>query len=167
MRSIFDRTLFVLGRAAAVSAPAGVIIWILANTEVNDVTLLSHFSGFLDPFAKIMGLDGIILMAFILGFPASETVIPIMLMAYMSQGMLIEYESLAELKNMLVSNGWTISTALCTMIFTMFHWPCSTTVLTIKKESKSFLVTALSVLIPTVTGIVLCIAVNAAFRIFL
>ena len=114
-----------------------------------------------------MGLDGIILMAFILGFPASETVIPIMLMAYMSQGMLIEYESLAELKNMLVSNGWTISTALCTMIFTMFHWPCSTTVLTIKKESKSFLVTALSVLIPTVTGIVLCIAVNAAFRIFL
>lgn len=167
VRSIFDRTLFVLGRAAAVSAPAGVIIWILANTEVNDVTLLSHFSGFLDPFAKIMGLDGIILMAFILGFPASETVIPIMLMAYMSQGMLIEYESLAELKNMLVSNGWTISTALCTMIFTMFHWPCSTTVLTIKKESKSFLVTALSVLIPTVTGIVLCIAVNAAFRIFL
>ena len=166
VRSIFDRTLFVLGRAALVSAPAGLIIWIMANVSVGDSTLLVHMSEFLDPLGKFMGLDGIILMAFILGFPANETVVPIMLMAYLSQGVLTDAPSLSELKNILISNGWTIVTAINVMLFSLMHWPCSTTLMTIKKESGSFKWTFVSALIPTVCGFLLCIFVNLIFNIF-
>ncbi len=156
VRSIFDRTLFVLGRAAAVAAPAGLLLWVMANVTVGGATLLSHCAAFLDPFARLMGLDGVILMAFILGFPANEIVIPIILMAYLAQGSLLELDSLAEMRELFVANGWTWVTAVNVMIFSLMHWPCSTTLLTIKKETGSWRWTALAALLPTAAGMVLC-----------
>ncbi len=160
IRSIFDRTLFVLGRAVVVAIPAGLIIWLLANLTVNDISLLNHIATFLDPLGKLLGLDGVILIAFILGFPANEIVIPIMLMAYMATGNLVEYESLESLKNILIANGWTIKTAICVLIFSLCHYPCSTTCLTIKKETGSFKWTLLAIIIPTLIGIILCFLIN-------
>ena len=160
VRSLLDRTLFVLGRAVAVAAPAGLLIWIFANVNINDISILTYCTNFLDPFAKLMGLDGVILMAFILGFPANEIVFPIILMAYMSTGKLIELNSIVEMREVLVSNGWTIVTAICTMMFSLMHWPCSTTCLTIKKETGSLKWTAVSMILPTVCGILVCMAIN-------
>lgn len=156
VRSVFDRTLFVLGRAVLVAAPAGLVIWGLANIHVGDLSLLSHCAGFLDPFAKLLGLDGYILMAFILGFPANEIVVPIIIMCYMATGNMLELDSLNQLKELLVSHGWTWLTAVCVMLFSLMHWPCGTTCLTIKKESQSLKWTLVSFLIPTVTGITIC-----------
>lgn len=164
VRSVMDRTLFVLGRAAAVAAPAGLIIWLLANITVGDATLLAHCAGALDPFAQLMGLDGVILMAFILGFPANEIVVPIIIMAYMAQGTITDMSNLTELHSLLTANGWTWLTAVCTMLFSLMHWPCSTTCLTIHKETGSAKWTALSVALPTVMGILLCMAVTAIAR---
>lgn len=160
VRSIFDRTLFVLGRAVSVAAPAGIIIWITANVTVGGETVLTHITTFLDPFGRLLGMDGVILTAFILGFPANEIVLPIILMAYMSKGTLCDYSSLFELRELLVENGWTLMTAVSVMLFSLIHWPCSTTLLTIKKETHSLKWTALSFLIPTVCGISVCFAVN-------
>ena len=160
IRSIFDRTIFVLLRSLAVAAPAGVLIWCMANLTINDISLLNYCTSFLDPFARIIGLDGVILMAFILGFPANEIVIPIIIMSYMSGGSLVEYESLIELKTLLVNNGWTITTAICTMLFTIFHFPCGTTCLTIKKETGSAKWTFVSFVLPTLLGIASCFVVN-------
>ena len=165
VRSIFDRTLFVLGRAVVVAAPAGLIIWLLANITVGDISLLAHCAGFLDPFAKLIGLDGVILMAFLLGFPANEIVVPIMIMAYMASGSLMEFDSLFQLKALLISNGWTWLTAVCFMLFSLMHWPCSTTCMTIKKETKSLKWTAISFLVPTVIGILVCFIVATAVRV--
>jgi ferrous iron transport protein B len=165
VRSIFDRTLFVLARSAAVAAPAGLVIWILANVTVGDVTLLRMSADFLDPFARLMGLDGVILMAFILGFPANEIVIPLILMAYLSEGTLTEIASLTEMRTLLVANGWTWTTAVCVLIFILMHWPCSTTLLTVKKETGSLKWTLLAALIPTLTGMLLCMLFTAAVRI--
>lgn len=166
-RSIFDRTLFVLARAVVVAAPAGAIIWIMANMHIDGQSILSICASFLEPLGNIMGLDGIILMAFILGFPANEIVIPIMIMAYTAQGNLTDMQSVAELKTLLLQNGWTHTTAICTMLFSIMHWPCSTTLLTIKKETNSKKWTFLAAVIPTLTGIVCCIAVNLISKIFI
>ena len=160
IRSIFDRTLFVLGRAVVVAIPAGLIIWFLANLTINDISLLNHIATFLDPFGKLIGMDGVILIAFILGFPANEIVIPIMLMSYMATGTLVDYENLESLKNILIINGWTIKTAICVLVFSLCHYPCSTTCLTIKKETGSFKWTLLAVIIPTLIGIMLCFLIN-------
>ena len=159
VRSVFDRTLFVLGRAAAVAAPAGIIIYLAANITVGDVSILKICSDFLDPFARLMGLDGVILIAFILGFPANEIVIPIVIMAYTASGVLSDTGKLTAVKELFVSNGWNITTAMCTMIFSLFHWPCSTTVLTIKKETQSIKWTVISVLLPALLGILCCMLV--------
>ena len=156
IRSIFDRTLFVLGRAISVAAPAGMIIWIFANVDVGKMSLLALCANFLDPFAKLIGLDGVILFAFILGFPANEIVVPIIIMAYMAKGSILELSSLTELKTLLVDNGWTWLTAVCTILFSLFHWPCSTTCLTIKKETQSLKWTLTSIFVPTVIGVVVC-----------
>lgn len=164
VRSIFDRTLFVLGRAASVAAPAGLIIWLLANIHAGGDTLLAHCAGFLDPFARVFGLDGVILLAFILGLPANEIVIPLIIMAYLSQGSLVELSDLTALRSLLIDNGWTWVTALCVMVFTLMHWPCSTTCLTIKKESGSWKWTAAAVAIPTVCGLILCFLIANACR---
>ncbi len=161
LRSVTDRTVFVLGRAAAVAAPAGLLIWIMGTVNIGEVSLLMRCAEFLDPFAQLIGLDGVILLAFILGFPANEIVVPIILMAYTASGTLVEYESLDSLKAILVDNGWTLSTAVCTMLFMLCHFPCSTTCLTVKKETGSLKWTLLAAALPTVTGIILCAVVNA------
>ncbi len=164
VRSIFDRTLFVLGRAVVVAAPAGLIIWIMANIYIGNSSILAHSANFLDPFAKLIGLDGYILMAFILGFPANEIVIPIIIMSYMATSSLLELDSLVNLKDLLVSNGWTWLTAVCVMLFSLMHWPCATTCLTIRKETQSFKWTIISFLVPTVAGIVICFLFANAVR---
>lgn len=166
VRSIFDRTLFVLGRAVVVAAPAGAILWLTANVSVGGESLLSIGANFLDPFGRLLGLDGVIIIAFILGFPANEIVVPIIIMAYMAQGSLIELDSLSELKDLLVANGWTWTTAISMMLFTLFHWPCSTTCLTIRKETQSIKWTVLSFVIPTCVGILVCFAFASIVRLF-
>ncbi len=158
--SVFDRTLFVLMRAIAVAAPAGGVIWLMANIHIDGVNLIVHFSNFLEPFALLIGLDGVILMAFILGFPANEIVVPIMLMGYLATGSLAEAESLSSLGEIFIANGWTVKTAVCALIFSVAHWPCSTTLLTIKKESGSLKWTLIAAALPTVVGFALCMAVN-------
>lgn len=160
VRAFLDRTLTVLGRAVVIAIPAGLIIWIMANVTVGDISLLGHCTAFLDPLGKLMGLDGVILLAFILGFPANEIVVPIIIMAYSEGTALTEISELSALKDLFVSNGWTTVTAICMIIFVLFHFPCSTSCLTIYKETKSIKWTAVSFAVPTVIGIVLCIAVN-------
>jgi ferrous iron transport protein B len=164
IRSIFDRTLFVLWRAILVAAPAGIVIWLMANITLGDISLLTHLAIFLNPFAHIIGLDGYILLAFILGFPANEIVIPIIIMSYLSTGSILELDSLVELRNLLIANGWTWATAVCVMLFSLMHWPCSTTCLTIKKETQSLKWTLVSVLIPTITGFTICFLFTAIVR---
>jgi len=166
VRSILDRTLFVLGRAAAVAAPAGLVIWILGNIYIQDTTLLNYCAGFLDPFGKLLGMDGIILMAFILGLPANEIVIPIMIMAYMSMGQITDISDLSILRQLLVDNGWTSITAISVMLFFIMHWPCSTTCLTIKKETQSLKWTLVSFLVPTIIGILICFIFANTARFF-
>ncbi len=167
IRSILDRSLFVLGRAVIVAAPAGLVIWLLANIDINNISLLNHCANVLEPFANLFGLDGVILMAFILGFPANEIVFPIIIMTYMATGQIIELDNLEALKTLLIDNGWTITTAICVMLFSLMHWPCSTTCLTIKKESKSWKWTLISILIPTITGLIVCFIVSHILNIFL
>ena len=163
VRSIFDRTLFILGRAVAVAAPAGLVIWILANINLGGQSLLASLTGLLDPLGRIMGLDGVILAGFILGFPANEIVVPIILMAYLQTGHLVEMSDSSALLNLLTAHGWTWKTALCMMVFCLFHWPCSTTCLTIKKETGSWKWTAVAILLPTVLGTLLCILIHLVF----
>ena len=164
VRSVFDRTLFVLGRAVAVAAPAGLIIWLAANISINGASILSVCAALLDPIGKIMGLDGVILLAFILGFPANETVIPIIIMTYAASGTIGGAGNLSETLALFLSNGWSVRTAVCFIIFTLMHWPCSTTLLTIKKETGSLKWTVLAFLLPTAAGVLLCIAANLIFK---
>ncbi len=166
VRSVFDRTIFVLARAVSAAAPAGIVIWLMANINVGNVSMLNFCANFLDPFAKLMGFDGIILMAFILGLPANEIVLPIAVMAYMSQGNLSEAISVWEMKELFVLNGWSWHTALSVILFSLMHWPCSTSIMTIKKETGSLKWTALSVIIPTVTGIIACILFTTVVNFF-
>lgn len=163
VRSIFDRTLFVLGRALVVAAPAGLFIWLLANLNVGGQSLLTYLTTFLDPFGRFLGMDGIILVGFILGFPANEIVIPIILMAYLQTGCLVEMSESSTLLTLFAAHGWTIKTALCMAVFSLFHWPCSTTCLTIKKETGSLRWTIAAFLLPTVIGILLCSLINFLF----
>lgn len=160
VRSIFDRTLFVLKRAIIVAAPAGLIIWLFANIQISNQTILEILSNSLDPIAKFFGFDGVILLAFILGFPANEIVIPIIIMTYISSNTIIDYENLSALKTIFIDNGWTITTALCFIVFSLFHWPCSTTLLTIKHETNSIKWTIISAVLPTAIGLVLCFIIN-------
>ena len=164
VRSVLDRTLFVLGRAVSVAAPAGLVIWLLANTQVEGASILAPCAARLNPFAQLMGLDGYILMAFILGLPANEIVIPILLMSYLSTGSLTEFESLSQLHTLLASHGWTWLTAVCVLLFSLMHWPCGTTLWTIRKETRSARWTLAAFLIPTVAGIAACMLVAGVAR---
>lgn len=164
VRSVLDRTLFVLGRAVAVAAPAGLIIWLMANLTIGGGSLLHHCAAFLDPLGRMMGMDGVILLAFILGFPANEIVLPIAIMAYTASGALVELNSLTALHTLLVANGWTWLTALCVMLFSLMHWPCSTTCITIRKETGSAKWTAVAFAAPTLCGFVLCTLTAAVVR---
>lgn len=165
IRSIFDRTLFVLGRAVAVAAPAGLVIWLFANINIGDISILTYIANFFDPFARLMGLDGYILTAFILGIPANEIVLPIILMCYMGSGTLVDLESTSAIGQILIQNGWTLITAINVMIFTLLHFPCTTTLMTIKKETGSWKWSALAFLLPTVCGIVICMITNGLWNI--
>lgn len=165
VRSIFDRTLFVLGRAISVAAPAGLVIWILANVGINGESLLSIIANFLNPFAQLMGLDGYILTAFILGMPANEIVLPIILMCYLKGGVLVNIEDTVQIGQILIQNGWNMLTALNVMLFVILHFPCTTTLLTIKKETGSWKWTGLAFAIPTVCGIVLCMCTTLVYNV--
>lgn len=166
VRSIFDRTLYVLGRAIVIAAPAGAVIWIFSNIMIGDSSILTICADYLSPLANAIGVDGYILMAFILGLPANEIVMPIIIMSYLRATTMLELDNLYELKELLVANGWTILTAINVMILCLMHYPCGTTLWTIKKETKSFKWTALSFLIPTVAGIVICFITTQLWRLF-
>lgn len=166
VRSILDRTLFVLGRAVVVAAPAGLIIWLLANIEVGNTSLISYATNFLDPFARILGMDGIILAAFILGFPANEIVIPIMIMLYTNTDVLTDADSLSQMLSLFTANGWTVTTALCVIVFYLMHFPCSTTCISIYKETKSLKWTLVSFFTPLLCGFLLCFIISTVSNIF-
>lgn len=163
VRSVRDRTLFVLARAAAVAAPAGVLIWILANVQIENTAILSHITAFLDPAARVFGIDGVILLAFILGFPANELVMPLIVMGYLSSGTIASGVDFASFRALLLANGWTVQTALCTLVLTVAHAPCSTTCLTILRETRSAKWTLAAVLIPAGVGLALCILIHCMF----
>ena len=163
--SLLDRTLFILGRALVVAAPCGLILYFFTNFSINGVNILTIISNYLDPFAYLIGLDGVILLAFFLGLPANEIVLPIILMSYLKTGTLTNYDSLSDLKRVLINNGWTIVTAINYIIFSLFHFPCGTTLLTIKKETNNNFYTFLAFIIPLIVGFVLCFIVRLLFYI--
>ncbi|MBQ8508455.1 MAG: ferrous iron transporter B [Clostridia bacterium] len=157
VRSVFDRTLYVLGRAAAVAAPAGLVIWLLANIRAGDMSLLSYAAAFFEPAGRLIGLDGVVICAFLLGFPANEIVLPLILMGYSAaSGGFMALGSDAGLAEQLTANGWSTLSFVNMMLLTLFHFPCSTTVLTIRRESGSLRDTLLAMTIPTVLGYGLC-----------
>lgn len=166
VRSTLDKTLALLGRAVKVALPFGAIIWVIANVSIGDATILKHLNDFFEPLAKLMGLDGSILTAFVLGFPANEIVLPIISMSYMASNNMVDIGNIATMRQLYASNGWDIITAICMLTFTLFHYPCATTMLTIKAETKSNRWTLISFIIPTVVGIVMCIIVNYILRCF-
>ncbi len=163
-RSMIDRTLFVLKRAVIMAAPAGAITWILGNIYIGDMSIISHLASWLQPAGYAIGLDGFILLAFILGLPANEIVVPILLMSYLSSGFMLEFGSLEELRAILVNNGWTWLTAVCTILFCLLHWPCTTTLLSAYKESGSLKWTCASFAIPTTIAFVVCFLVAQTAR---
>ena len=165
IRSIFDRTIFVLGRAICITVPAGIIIWLCANLSIQENNILVIISNFLNPIGRIIGLDGEILLAFILGIPANEIVIPILLMIYSSSTNLSDY-SMNDLNNLLLQHNWSILTAICFIIFTVCHFPCGTTILTIKKETNSIMWTTLAIIIPIIVGFILCLATYNIINLF-
>lgn len=165
IRSVLDRTIFVLGRAVCSAIPAGIVIWVLANVQIDGTSMISYIACFFDPIAKIMGLDGYILTAFIFGIPANEIVLPILLMMYMKSGYLVDISDSWRIGEILIANGWTILTAINVMIFTLLHFPCMTTLLTIKKETNSSKWVWISFLIPTVCGMIICILTNFIYNI--
>lgn len=166
IRSIFDRTLFVLGRAILVAVPAGLVIWLFANIDIGNLSILTYLGNFFDPFARLIGLDGYILVAFILGIPANEIVLPIILMSYMGSGSLVDLENTFSIGQILIQNGWTLLTAINVMIFMLLHFPCTTTLLTIKKETGSMKWVGLAFLLPTICGIAFCLITTGIWNLF-
>lgn len=165
VRSILDRTIFVLARAAAVAAPAGLLIWLLANLKAGDTSALTFVSHAFDPVGRALGMDGVILLAFLLGLPANEIVLPLILMGYLTVGTLPENGSLDQIRAVLLSHGWSAETMVCTAVFTLAHWPCSTTAISIWKETKSVKWTAIGIFLPTVIGAFLCFLLHLLFQI--
>jgi ferrous iron transport protein B len=160
VRSLLDRTFFVLTRAVMVAAPAGAVTWTLANLTVGEVSCLAYLANWLDPFGRLLGMDGMLLMAFILALPANEIVLPIAIMGYLAEGALLELDSLHALQELLLQQGWTWLTALNVMLFSLFHFPCGTTLLTMARETGSLKWTLLGLLIPTGVGVALCFTIT-------
>jgi ferrous iron transport protein B len=166
VRSFLDRAVFVLGRAVAVAAPTGALTWILANACIGELSVLAHVAGRLDPLGRALGLDGIIILAFLLGLPANEIVIPTMLMGYLAAGAIVELDSIIVVRTLLLSRGWTWVTALNMILFSLLHFPCGTTLLTIRKETGSFKWAALSAAITTTIAVIVCFLVAQSARLF-
>ena len=164
VRSIFDKTIHILARSVVVTIPVGIIVWLCANINIGSISILESINNFFDPFGKLIGLDGVILTAFILGFPANEIVLPIILMSYLQLGTLTDYTSILELKNILIANNWTILTAINMLIMILFHFPCATTCLTIRKETNSNRWMFISMIIPLILGITLCMITAFIYR---
>lgn len=166
IHSFLDRTIFVLGRAVTVAAPAGALTWVLANTYIGNQNLLNLVAGYLQPLARPLGLDGYILLAFILALPANELVLPLLLMAYLNLGTLVELDSLDSLATLLESYGWTWATALLVMLFSLLHYPCATTLLSIYKETRSLKWAALAFALPLSVAYIVLLLVNAVLKVF-
>jgi ferrous iron transport protein B len=167
IRSLLDRTLFVLWRAVVIAAPAGALTWILANSFIGETSVFALIAGWLNPLGQLMGMDGIILIAFLLGLPANEIVLPILIMGYISAGSMLELDSLNALRILLLDHGWTWITALCVMLFSLLHFPCGTTLYTIFKETRSARWTLLSALLPLLLGIVVTLIINQGSQIIM
>ncbi|MBR5524052.1 MAG: ferrous iron transport protein B [Clostridia bacterium] len=167
VRCLLDRALFVLGRAAAVAAPAGLVIWLLANLSMGDTSLLQQLAGWLDLPGRALGMDGVLLLAFLLGLPANEVVLPLAVMMYSADSTLTTIGDVGYLQTVLTAAGWTPVTAVCVILFSLFHWPCSTTLLTVYRETGSLRQTVLAALLPTGVGALLCLVVNGLARLFL
>lgn len=157
LRASIDKAWNVLKRAVTVAAPASILTWMFANIYIGDTSILMYVVNFLDPFGQALGMDGFIIAAFILGLPANEIVVPILIMAYLSQGAMLEIEDLSKLKQVFIDHGWTWLTALNMMLFSLLHFPCGTTLFNIYKETKSLKWTFMSFAIPT------CIAIGVTF----
>lgn len=167
IRSLLDRTLFVLWRAVIIAAPAGALTWILANSFVADTSIYALIAGWLDPLGQLMGMDGIILIAFLLGLPANEIVLPLLIMGYLSAGSMLELDGLNALRTLLLDHGWTWITALCVMLFSLLHFPCGTTLYTIFKETHSIRWTIMAAMLPLALGILVTVIINQGTQIIL
>ncbi|OPZ71411.1 MAG: Ferrous iron transport protein B [Firmicutes bacterium ADurb.Bin456] len=167
IRSLLDRTLFVLWRAVVIAAPAGALTWILANSFLGETSVFALIAGWLNPLGQLMGMDGIILIAFLLGLPANEIVLPILIMGYISAGSMLELDSLNALRILLLDHGWTWITALCVMLFSLLHFPCGTTLYTIFKETRSARWTLLSALLPLLLGIIVTLIINQGAQVIM
>ncbi|WP_379135675.1 nucleoside recognition domain-containing protein [Paenibacillus sp. sgz500958] len=166
LRSSKEKSLNVLTRAIVVAAPAGIITWVLGNMFIGGDSVLNHMAAFFDPFAHLLGMDGFIIMAFILGLPANEIVLPILLMGYMSSGAMVDIDNLGSIKDIFLSHGWTWLTALNMMLFSLLHYPCGTTLVNIYKETKSLKWAVLSAVIPLGIAIFVTFAVAQLVRLF-
>ncbi len=158
--SLVHRALKVLLRAVVIAAPAGALIWLCANINVGGVSIVKHMTDFFDPLGRAFGMDGALICAFLLSLPANEIMLPIALMIYMSTDTLIEVSELKQLGDILINNGWTIKTAACACVFSILHWPCSTTLLTVLRETRSVKWTALSFITPLLPGCAICLLLN-------
>lgn len=166
VRASVDKSLNVLKRAVIIAAPAGVLTWVFANVYVGDTSILMYMVEIFDPMGRALGLDGFILMAFILGLPANEIVLPILLMGYLATGSMVEMEDLSSLKSIFLDHGWTWLTALNIMLFSLLHYPCGTTLFNIYKETKSPKWTLLAFLIPTTIAVGVTFIVAQTVRAF-
>ena len=166
--SFIDRTLIILHRAVIMAAPAGGVIWLLGNIYVGDLPLAQHIAGFLNPLGRLMGLDGVILLAYIFAIPANEVVVPSMIMVYSGAGALMELDSIQALRALFVDQaGWTLLTAINLMLFTVMHNPCSTTILTIWKETGSKKWAAVGALLPLSIGFMVTVLVATVWRLLM
>ncbi|MFH1570031.1 MAG: nucleoside recognition domain-containing protein [Gemmatimonadota bacterium] len=172
--SLIDRTMFVLWRAVVFAVPAGAVIWLVANLHVGGVSLAEHLIGWLDPFGVLLGLNGVILLAYVVAIPANEIVVPTVLMLTVlstsfagvgaGAGVMFELDSTAGTAAILHAGGWTAMTAICVMLFSLIHNPCSTTIYTIYKETGKARWAALATLLPLLMGFVVCFLVAQVWR---
>ena len=172
--SLIDRTIFVLWRAIVFAIPAGVVIWLVSNITIGDESIANIFINWINPFAFILGLNGVIFLAYVIAIPANEIVIPTILMLTVANlglagvgagsGVMFELDSVADTANILTAGGWTLLTGINLMIFSLLHNPCSTTIYTIYKETKSVKWTLISTFLPIVMGLVVTFFVTQIWR---
>ncbi len=166
INSLTHRVFALLMRAMAISAPMGLVIFLLANISAGDSTLIGEAVEFLDPIAAVFGFDGVMLLSFILGMPANEIVLPVAMMVYTGGGAIGEEIGTLGMYEIFSNHGWSSVQYITAAVFALFHFPCSTTLITVYKETKSFMMTFLSFIIPTALGLLLCALINLAFTVF-